>query len=178
MKKVAKNVYALFSRHCGPHSSSIKQSILNWHDRLLKCWLNEIQKGDIAWRLLITTSKGVAFTNVKRAELPNEAWHQLTAYYQVDPKKLTVKVDRNVAEMKRANLDDKENQIHVTSLNGILHEYQIEIRILDCETNLTRNKIELIIGYRFERLHGVKEEAGSKAFAAVRKKSWFSKNYV
>ena len=29
------NVYALSGRHCGPHSSSIKQSILNWHDRPL-----------------------------------------------------------------------------------------------------------------------------------------------
>ena len=30
------NVYALSGRHCGPHSPSIKQSILNWHDPLLK----------------------------------------------------------------------------------------------------------------------------------------------
>ena len=29
-------IYALSGRHCGPHSSSIKQLILNWHDRLLK----------------------------------------------------------------------------------------------------------------------------------------------
>ena len=29
------NVYALSGSHCRPHSSSIKQSILNWHDRLL-----------------------------------------------------------------------------------------------------------------------------------------------
>ena len=29
-------MYAFSARHCGPHSSSIKQSILNWHDRLLK----------------------------------------------------------------------------------------------------------------------------------------------
>ena len=28
------NVYALSGCHCGPHSSSIKESILNWHDRL------------------------------------------------------------------------------------------------------------------------------------------------
>ena len=31
---VSGNVYALSGRHCGPHSSSIEQSILNWHDRL------------------------------------------------------------------------------------------------------------------------------------------------
>ena len=30
------NVYALSGCHCEPHSSSIKTSILNWHDRLLK----------------------------------------------------------------------------------------------------------------------------------------------
>ena len=30
------NVCGLSTRHCGPHSSPIKQSILNWHDRLLK----------------------------------------------------------------------------------------------------------------------------------------------
>ena len=29
------NMYALSGCHCGPYSSSIKQSILNWHDRLL-----------------------------------------------------------------------------------------------------------------------------------------------
>ena len=29
------NVYALSGCHCGPYSSSIKESILNWHDRLL-----------------------------------------------------------------------------------------------------------------------------------------------
>ena len=28
------NISALFGRHCGPHSSSIKLSILNSHDRL------------------------------------------------------------------------------------------------------------------------------------------------
>ena len=28
-------MYALSARYCGPHSSSIKTSILNWHDRLL-----------------------------------------------------------------------------------------------------------------------------------------------
>ena len=30
------NVYAFSGWHYGPHSSSIKESILNWHDRLLK----------------------------------------------------------------------------------------------------------------------------------------------
>ena len=29
------NVYALFGHHYVPHSSSLKESILNWHDRLL-----------------------------------------------------------------------------------------------------------------------------------------------
>ena len=28
------DISALSGRHCGPHSSSIKHSILNWHDRL------------------------------------------------------------------------------------------------------------------------------------------------
>ena len=28
------NIYAISARHCEPHPSSIKQSILNWHDRL------------------------------------------------------------------------------------------------------------------------------------------------
>ena len=28
------NIYALSARHCRPHSSSIKKTILNWHDRL------------------------------------------------------------------------------------------------------------------------------------------------
>ena len=36
------NIYALSARHCGPHSSSIKQSILNWHDRLLKGRISKV----------------------------------------------------------------------------------------------------------------------------------------
>ena len=28
------NVYALPGRHCGPHSFSIKKTVLNWHDHL------------------------------------------------------------------------------------------------------------------------------------------------
>ena len=30
------NIHALFARHCGPHSSSIKLSILNWHDQMFQ----------------------------------------------------------------------------------------------------------------------------------------------
>ena len=75
----------------------------------------KFQEANCAWRSLVTTSKGVAFDIVKRADSPSDARRQLTAYYQVecvceqrrlqrefgslkepgdDPKKFTLKVDK------------------------------------------------------------------------------------
>ena len=50
------NICGLSARHCGPHSSSIKQSILNWHDRLLKGRISKVM-----WR----TRKGSGAHTIK-----------------------------------------------------------------------------------------------------------------
>ena len=42
------NVHALSGCHYGPHSSSIKYSILNWHDRLFMARRFEDQPGKVA----------------------------------------------------------------------------------------------------------------------------------
>ena len=43
---VSGNVYTLSARHCGPQSSSIKKSVLNWHDQLL-CVTNQALLGHV-----------------------------------------------------------------------------------------------------------------------------------
>ena len=52
------NIYTLSARHCGPHSSSMKQSILNWHDRLLKGRISTVmwktEKGNAAHTIKLT----------------------------------------------------------------------------------------------------------------------------
>ena len=127
----------------------------------------EFREADGAWKSLITTYKGVAFNIMKREESPSEGWRQLTAYYQVEgvreqrclqkefgflkmepgdyPNKFTLKADRTVAEIQREGLDLKEDQINVAIISGVSHKYEMERRISDCEANLTRQKIELII---------------------------------
>ena len=49
-------MYALSTRHCGPHSSCIKQLIVNWHDRLLKGRISTVM-----WR----TGKGNGAHTIK-----------------------------------------------------------------------------------------------------------------
>ena len=86
-----------------------------------------------------------------------------------DPKTFILKVGRTVAAMKRAGLDVKEDHSIVAFISRLSHKYEMEKRTLDCEANLTRQKIEFIIRQRLERLQREKQKAGSTAFAAVGK---------
>ena len=71
------------------------------------------------------------------------------------PKKFTLKMSRTLVKTKkRTGLDVKKDQIIVNIIRGMSHEYEIVRRILDCEANLAKQKIELVTGQSFERLQG------------------------
>lgn len=83
----------------------------------------KVHDADVAWRMLISTCKGMACTTVEQAQSPSEAWTQVRSYYQAggfsehrrvqrelgptaiepggDPKKFTLRVDRNVSEQNK-----------------------------------------------------------------------------
>lgn len=84
---------------------------------------------DVAWRFLTSTCKGMAFKIMEQAQSPSEAWTQLRSYYQAgdfsehrrvqrelgttamepagDPKKSTLRVDRNVSEQNKIGTEVK-----------------------------------------------------------------------
>lgn len=59
-----------------------------------------------------------------------------------DPKKYTPRVDRIVRELERLEAPVSENQVNFAIISGLLHNYEMEQRMLDKEIPPTRDSIK------------------------------------